>query len=169
MANQADQSPNDDARGVAGPSPDAIYAALAARRSQFDNLLWQAPVLSLTAQAFLMTVALGAAVPLYSRSVACLLSIVVAFLSVQILTRHRQAEITDAHWLRDLEAGADTQYRVHGPNWQQRRNATSPEVGPFSWFARLPGYYTWAVGLSLFGVASLVTLVLAWTWPVLLT
>lgn len=119
MTDQAAQPSTNDAHEVHGPSPDAIYAALAARRNQFDNLLWQAPVLSLTAQAFLMTVALGSPVPLYARSVACLLSIVVAFLSVQILTRHRQAEITDAHWLRDLEARADTQHRIHGPEWQK--------------------------------------------------
>lgn len=147
------------------PSPDAIYAALAARRTQFDILLWQAPVLSLTAQAFLMTVALGSGVPLYSRTIACLLSVVVSFLTVQILTRHRQAEVTDAHWLRDLEKGAAAEYQVHGPGWQARRNATSPEVGPFNWFAKLPGYYTWAIGLSLFGVASMATLILAWVCP----
>ncbi|HEY5528720.1 MAG TPA: hypothetical protein VIL51_04625 [Thermoleophilia bacterium] len=158
----------DDALEAHAPSADAIYGALAARRTQFDNLLWQAPVLSLTAQAFLMTVALGSGVPLYSRTVACLLSIIVAFLSVHILTRHRQAEITDAHWLRDLEKRAAVEYRVHGPGWQKRRNATSPEAGPFNWFARLPGYYTWAIGLSLFGVASLVTLILAWVGPSLL-
>lgn len=112
-----------------------------------------------------MTVALGNGVPIYQRSIACLLSVVVAFLSVQILTRHRQAEITDAHWLRDLEKGAPHQYRVHGPGWQKRRNATSPEAGPFNWLANLTGYYTWAIGLSLFGVASLVTLFLAWVYP----
>lgn len=168
MTDQAAELPTNNAHDLPGPSPDAVYAALAARRNQFDNLLWQAPVLSLTAQAFLMTVALGSSVPLYPRSVACLLSVVVAFLSVQILTRHRQAEITDSHWLRDLETRADTQHRIHGPDWQKRRNATSPEVGPFSWLAGLPGYYTWAIGLSLFGVASLVTLILAWTWPNLL-
>lgn len=147
------------------PSRDVIYEALAARRTQFDNLLWQAPVLSLTAQAFLMTTALGSDVSRYARTVSCLLSILVSFLSVQILTRHRQAEITDAHWLRDLEMGADEGYHVHGPGWQARRNQTSPNVGKFELFARLPGYYTWAVGLSLFGVASFVTLIIEWAHP----
>lgn len=35
------------------------YAALAERRLQWDSLLWQVPVLSLTAQAFLFTIALS--------------------------------------------------------------------------------------------------------------
>jgi hypothetical protein len=150
------------------PSTDAIYSALATRRTQFDNLLWQAPVLSLSAQAFLMTIALGQNVAIYPRTVACLLSMIVAFLSVQLLTRHRQAEITDAHWLRDLEAKEPSQYQVHGPHWKERRNGTSPAAGIFNWLARLPAYYTWAVGLSLFGTASLGTLIVAWAWPSLL-
>jgi hypothetical protein len=32
---------------------DQVYQAVAARRLQWDNLVWQVPVLSLTAQAFL--------------------------------------------------------------------------------------------------------------------
>jgi hypothetical protein len=36
----------------------AEYAAIAARRTQWDSLLWQVPTLSLTAQAFLFTIAL---------------------------------------------------------------------------------------------------------------
>lgn len=168
MTESTSGSPDEGAPAQPVPSPDAVYAALASRRTQFDNLLWQAPVLSLTAQAFLMTIALGGDVSRYARTVGCVLSIVVAFLSVQILTRHRQAEITDAHWLRDLESDLPVHYRVHGPAWADRRNSTSPNVGVFDWFSRLPGYYTWAVGLSVFGLASLTTLVIEWTYPALL-
>ncbi|GAA1745503.1 hypothetical protein [Nostocoides vanveenii] len=150
------------------PSLDAVYSALAARRSQFDNLLWQAPVLSLTAQAFLMTTALGGGVTRYARTVACVLSIVVALLSIQILTRHRQAEVTDAHWLADLERAGNPTLQVHGTEWRKRRNTTSPDAGVFNPFARLPGYFTWAAGMSLFGVASLLTLVIEWVRPDLL-
>ena len=35
------------------------YAIVAARRTQFDQLVWQVPVLSLTAQAFLFSIALS--------------------------------------------------------------------------------------------------------------
>src|SRR6266705_6760573 len=74
------------------PTPE-VYAAVAARRTQFDNLVWQVPVLSITAQAFLFTIALGADNRPVSRVIACLLSMIVTFLTVQIFTRHRQAEI----------------------------------------------------------------------------
>ena len=35
------------------------YDLLAARRTSYDEMMWQAPALSLTAQAFLFTIALG--------------------------------------------------------------------------------------------------------------
>lgn len=145
----------------ASPSVDAVYAAVAARRTSFDGLLWQAPVLSLTAQAFLLTIALGAGVSEFSRIIACLLSIVVSLLTVQLLTRHRQAEITDAHLLRDMESDLPPRYQVHGPSWQVRRNATSAYAGIFEPLRRLPAYYLWAVGLSGFGIASFLTLVVS--------
>lgn len=147
--------------GQVAPSIDAVYAAVAARRTAFDGLTWQAPVLSLTAQAFLLTIALGAGVSEFSRVIACLLSIMVSLLTVQLLTRHRQAEITDAHLLRDMEATLPPLYQAHGPGWQARRQATPAYAGPFEPLRRLPGYYTWAVGLSGFGVAAAITLVVS--------
>jgi hypothetical protein len=35
------------------------YAAVAGRRTAFDNMLWQVPIMAFTAQAFLFTIALG--------------------------------------------------------------------------------------------------------------
>lgn len=154
----------------AGESPasqvslDAVYGALAARRTQFDNLLWQVPVLCLTAQAFLFTIALGGDTARFARTIACLLSMVTSFLTVQILTRHRQAEITDAHWLAELET-TGRGVSVHGTAWQARRNSESAHAGIFEPLRHLPGYMTWAWGLSLFGVAALVTLVVVWIAP----
>jgi hypothetical protein len=37
----------------------AIYAALVTKRATYDLMLWQAPMISLTAQAFLLQIALG--------------------------------------------------------------------------------------------------------------
>lgn len=154
-----------DVRAGQSPSIDAVYSAVAARRTAFDGLLWQAPVLSLTAQAFLFTIALGGDVSRFARIVASLLSIDVSVLTVQLLTRHRQAEVTDAHWLRDMEAGLPDAFRAHGPPWAERRNATPAYAGIFEPFRRLPGFFTWAIGLSLFGVAAVVTLVIAVVSP----
>lgn len=149
------------------PSPE-VYAAVATRRSQFDNLVWQVPVLSITAQAFLFTISLGPDTRPLGRVITCLLSLVVTFLTLQIFTRHRQAEITDAHWLEDYEQRHGISPGGHGLYWRNLREGTSAGAGVFSGFARLRGFVTWAVGLSLFGLASVVILVVTLVEPALL-
>ena len=51
------------------------YAIVAARRTQFDQLVWQVPVLSLTAQAFLFSIALSADASRTARVIASVLSL----------------------------------------------------------------------------------------------
>lgn len=136
-----------------------MYAVVAARRLHWDQLVWQVPVLSLTAQAFLFTIALGADSSRVARVVASLLSLVITLLSIELMSRHRRAEIMDARWLEDRERAAwpsdpDATYVVHGLRYRDRRNA-SP-AGPLG---ILPGYWTWLAGLGLFGVAALFVLV----------
>lgn len=148
------------------PTPE-VYAAVAARRTQFDNLVWQVPVLSITAQAFLVTISLGADTSPVVRTISCVLSLIVSFLTVQIFTRHRQAEITDAHWLEEYKKRHSLP-GGHGYYWRQLREQTSADAGPFTPLARLRGYQTWAIGLSMFGVASIVVLIISIGWPQLL-
>lgn len=143
------------------PAPE-VYAAIATRRLQWDNMVWQVPVTSLTAQAFLLTIALDDMSSKAARIAASGLAVIAAILAVQLMTRHRQAEITDAHWLWRYEETHHSHHVVHGPAWRQRRNQQDPEVWPiFRWLRRLPGFATWAIGLSLFGLVALATLVSA--------
>ena len=58
------------------------YPIVAARRSQWDQLLWQVPVLTLTAQAFLFSIALAHDTTRMARFIACLLSLVMTVLSL---------------------------------------------------------------------------------------
>lgn len=142
---------------------------MAARRMQWDNLVWQVPVLSLTAQAFLLTIALSADSSLLARIVSCLLSMTAAVLAVQLMTKHRQAEISDAHWLQDYEQQYFPDHVVHGPTWRTRRDEQDPEAGIFSGFKKWPGFKTWAWGLTLFGVAAVFVLLAAVADPGLLS
>jgi hypothetical protein len=64
------------------------YAAVAARRTQFDQLVWQVPVLSLTAQAFLFSIALSPDGTRTIRIIASLLSLVMSFLSLHLMVKH---------------------------------------------------------------------------------
>jgi hypothetical protein len=124
-------------------APLEMYLAIAARRTQFDNLLWQVPVLSLTAQAFLFTVALGANTSRAARIIAACLSLIITFLTLQLFTRHRQAEITDADWLERYETETLGVPSAHGIAWRQARNTRIQAAGVFSSLARLGGFRTW--------------------------
>lgn len=73
------------------------------------------PALSLTTQAFLLTIALGPVSSRFSRLLTSSLGVVTAFFSLHLLTRHRQAEVTDAHWLAQYEK-QHFGVTAHGPN-----------------------------------------------------
>ena len=148
---------SDDSRPT--PSDLPLYQAVAARRMQWDALLWQVPSLSLAAQAFLLTIAFGPDTSRTSRLLASGLAVVAAMLSLHLLIRHRQAEVTDAHWLATYEQqhfGAT----AHGPKWRERRNATVIP-GPLGALARIPAFFLWQAALLLFGLVALTAFVLA--------
>lgn len=141
------------------PTDLPVYQVVAARRMQWDSLLWQVPSLGLAAQAFLLTIALGPDASRTSRLLTSALGMVVAFLSVHLLVRHRQAEITDAHWLAEYEQ-QHFGTTAHGPEWRQRRNSTEVR-GHLGKLARFPAFPIWQAALSLFGIVSLIAFVIA--------
>ncbi|MFC5788932.1 hypothetical protein ACFPPE_03600 [Agromyces tardus] len=148
---------------------NSVYGTVAARRLQWDNLLWQVPVLSLTAQAFLFTIALGGDTATLARLVACSLSLLVTILTVGLMGRHRQAELTDAHLLRDLEADFPEALRIHGEPWRKRRNETRIDAGLLDRVIPMwPMYKAWTYGLLFFGAAAIGVAVVAVAWPDLL-
>lgn len=75
------------------------YSALNTRRDSFNSLLWQTPVLSLTAQAFLFIIALSQNVSDAARKVAAGLALIAAIASIQLLTKHRFNEVEHAKLL----------------------------------------------------------------------
>lgn len=152
----------------AGDRDDVVYQAVVSRRLQWDNLVWQVPLLSLTAQAFLFTIALAGDTSRTARVIAAGLSLIVTFLSITLMARHRQAEIADAHW---LEAYEDDHFSgmgdaVHGRAFQARRNTTAIGAGRVGRMIPMrPGFATWVIGLAGFGVAALIVLVVTIFWP----
>ncbi len=80
-----------------------VYTALAARRTAFDTLMWQIPTIGLTAQAFLLTIALGAGSSRWARMVAGSLALVTALVAIQTMAKHRVNERTDSLILERVE------------------------------------------------------------------
>jgi hypothetical protein len=80
-----------------------VYQAAEARRSAIDQMMWQAPALSLTAQAFLLTVGLQDATQPAGRMLAGALGLGVALASMQLLAKHRLHEVRLSLWLSHFE------------------------------------------------------------------
>ncbi len=80
-----------------------VWQAIAARRVAYDTMMWQTPALGLTAQAFLLTLALGGQTSPLARAGAALVSLVLAMMCLQLMAKHRFHERIDASVLEGIE------------------------------------------------------------------
>lgn len=91
------------------------YPLIASRRQAQDALLWQTPVLSLTAQAFLLAIALHSSTDFAVRFVALLFSIACALSSLHLMWKHRVLEVESSKLLHAFECAHRDEgfYDVH--------------------------------------------------------
>ncbi len=133
--------------------PDLLaYEIVSFRRMQYDGMMWQVPALSLTAQAFLLTIALGPDGTTAARVITGLLSAVIALISVQLMSKHRRHEEADSRWLERFE-------RDRGLEPVHARPTTRIEgVGMRAptWLEARPSFDVWRLGLTAFGVVAVV-------------
>jgi hypothetical protein len=137
-----------------------LYTIVAQRRMQWDSLVWQVPVLSLTAQAFLLTIALSSGNGQFARVISAGLAMCAAVFSMNIMASHRQAEIMDAHWLQAYEEANDLP-ALHGQPWAAGRRDIRVARG----IDQFRSFRVWMFGFSLFAVAALASLVIALVAP----
>jgi len=117
------------------------YSLSNARRDAFNNLVWQTPLLSLTAQAFLFTISLSSSYTTKARLIAATLSLIVALASIQLLKKHRSMENHCAKILHDYEKDLGL-YEIN------------QKLIPEGWFARISSYRIWIFVLSSFAIAA---------------
>jgi hypothetical protein len=167
---------------VVAPATDdgfrVVYDVLVSRRAGYDSLMWQTPSLGLTAQAFLMTIALGPATSEAARLIASSLAFIISVLAMQLMAKHRYHERIDASLIRDLETryGLDQVMGV-APHAAPRDRARAAEaVGGaargkgllrglrdrFGW-SRYSSYTIWMGGLALFALTSIGVVVICLT------
>jgi hypothetical protein len=93
--------------GQAAPLSDSdkvlVWSTLSARRTSYENMMWQTPGLGMTAQAFLLTLALGPDTTSVARLLASTLSIAISLMVVQLMAKHRRFEVLDTLALEQLE------------------------------------------------------------------
>jgi hypothetical protein len=130
---------------------DVQYSMLAARRLQFDNLLWQTPVMSLIGMSFLFQIALGNP-NATNRMIASFLAFAAALASAHLLSKHRYFELHYAKLLQEIESARELQ--------------TISERPPLAkGILRQPAYHIWL--LLFFGFAAIAVVIgkRAWIWP----
>jgi disulfide bond formation protein DsbB len=141
-----------------------LFQTAESRRYTIDQMMWQVPALSLTAQAFLLTIAYGHDSRWVARVVAACVGVATAIAGIQLLLRHRYHEELNSHWLEQL-AEAKRWPTFHVPN---RAEAFAYQGGEprarqkWSLKNRLSLAHSppiWISALALFGAANLVVIV----------
>lgn len=162
MARQTDPGQSID-EGV-GIDPNAVYQALASRRIAYDQMMWQAPALSITAQSFLVTVGVNVDLTLAVRVLALLLAASSGVLSMQLMAKQRFHEQVDSQYLREWEhlsgmmpVGGFTPHD-HALTNQPLSKADALGVTAGRW-VRQSSYRWWMWGLRLFLIAAVGLLV----------
>jgi hypothetical protein len=79
------------------------YKFLNTLRNSFNHLVWQTPVLSLTAQAFLFRIILSDICPIYNRLIAAGLAMAAALASIHLISKHRFYATQQAIMLNNFE------------------------------------------------------------------
>lgn len=141
---------------------DLAYGALAARQSSQNEMMWQTPVLAMTAMAFLLIIALQREAATWSRVVAAFLAGTVALISLQLMARHSKLSREDEDMLYEIqrELGIRPIYRRGSPVPNRRLGFQEFRTAPFRSFidsiARYRSRVLWLQAMLLFAAASFV-------------
>lgn len=93
-------TPHSEKPTIPPKEDDLWYQTLTTRRLGYDTMLWQTPVLSLTAQAFLFAIALDGGSTRPGRFTSGLLSVLISVASIHLMRKHRYMEEADSYLLR---------------------------------------------------------------------
>lgn len=124
------------------------YQALNARRDIFNNLVWQTPVISLTAQAFLFTVILSKDMTELGRIIASILALISSLGSLHLLAKHRFMETQHAMLLHAYE---------DAHSWY----AANRKLRAANWSVRFSSYWIWRGVLWAFFIAAVLSIPLS--------
>lgn len=138
-----------------------LLTVYATQFGSYNTLLWQVPALSLTAQAFLMTIALSPDSNRVARLITSVLSIIIAFASTQLMHDQRGHAINHGEVARRLASQLELANRLDG-NFQLNDAKPEKTNGEDVWRAVDHGIYAiWKVCMWLFLIADIVIIVLA--------
>lgn len=140
------------------PYPEILYQSVSDRRLQYENLLWQVPTVSLTAQAFLFSIAMAAENLPIAKVASSLLALIVSIISILLMASHRLAERKDTKWLerfeqQHLRAGP---WGPSGAAFEAHQDSHNLGVGRMGNLLVLRHMFiVWVIGLGCFGVTAI--------------
>lgn len=142
---------------IPAPDANAVYQAISARRISYDQMMWQVPALSLTAQSFLVAIAVNTGLGSGVRVLALFLAMVSGALAMQLMAKQRFHEQVDTLYLREWEASSGV-LLVAGFTPHDHAISSGPGkaaalgITPSRW-VRLSSYRCWMWGLRLFMIS----------------
>ena len=124
--------------------------------------MWQSPAMAMTAQAFLLTIALGHDSSPLARFIAAFLGIVVTVMSVQLMLKHRLFMATDEVLMISLErrmelatSAVDHETKVAYISSDRSEPLLLERVPKRSWILGRKSVHIWVIGLIAFAVVNL--------------
>lgn len=149
------------------------YEMLMQREMEQDAMLWETPTIALTAQAFLLTIALDKESTSAAVYIAAGLGVLVALLSMQLMAKHRFLNEMDRAEMHRLEDALgiphmsrrsyfyqDGKYVV--PPALRVKGRGAPKEGLLE---RAGSYRFWLRGVGVFAVVNLGIFVTEFLWP----
>ncbi|GAB6903639.1 hypothetical protein JCM9957A_67310 [Kineosporia succinea] len=128
------------------------YQSISDRYISHNELMWQTPVLAMTAMAFLLTIALGQSAS-WMRALAAALSFVIAVISAQLMAKHSKSQISDSEDLLRIEKKRGMQ-PAHDKPKPVRIPFRFSTDGLSEWFAARRSRIWWFRALLLLAVVS---------------
>lgn len=125
------------------------YQIISARINEADAKMWQVPGLTMTAQAFLLTITLSADFKMGAHIVGAGMGALIAWMSYQLMSKHRHFHQLDTAMLRHLESRIGlSSISVYG--WPSQ--VVEP---PSTWLVRRRSVSVWKRGIALIGIVNL--------------
>lgn len=138
---------------------DLTYQATHSSFVAHNQLMWQTPVLAMTAMAFLLTIALGDGEG-WARALAGSLSALTAFVSVQLMAKHSYFQIRDAELLHQIEI-ANGMLPINAKKAFERTTGNGNWADFENWLGKFRSRSIWILAMLLFGFASVAISVFA--------
>lgn len=143
----------------------SLMSVHASQYASYTTLLWQVPALGLTAQSFLLTIALNSSSSPAAQRIASVLGIVIAAASQQLMHDHRGRAINHAALLRRL-AGSEGLGLAPLLGYLAEADGTPPHTDAANvWDFDHRIYASWKALMLLLALADLFILVLTVVKP----